>query len=82
MSSEDVSKDNNATNQSGMQISSQADQSSYESATVRINKSGHGKNAVKWSKLRTPVLPDMTADKATPVVLDKPPLPSQQKKPR
>ena len=46
------------------------------------NRSGHSRSSVEWGKLRTPVLPDITIVKATPIVLGKPPRPTQQKKPR
>ena len=78
ISSEDAQQKDNAINHSRMQSSLHADQSSYETVTGAKNKS-----AFEWGKLRTPVLPDTTTEKATPVVFGKPPLPpTQQKKPR
>ena len=72
----------NATNQSRMQGSLQGGESLHETVTEIRNKSGHSRSAVKWGKLRTPVLPDTTTVKATPVLLRKPAIPVQQKKTR
>ena len=52
-----------------------------DTVSVAENKSGHSRSSVEWGKLRTPILPEVTIVKATPIVLDKPPRPTPQKKP-
>ena len=47
-------------------------QSSQENESVRKE---NDRNSGEWGKLRTPVLPDTTTVRATPVVLGKPPIP-------
>ena len=45
------------------------------------DRSAHGRRPAEWNKLRTPVLPDASTVKATPVVLArKPPIPHNRKK--
>ena len=54
------------------------DEVTYEVSDVS-HKNHSTRDSVGWSKIQTPVLPDVAIAKATPVVLAKPPSPSQHR---
>ena len=62
------------TSQDEQEIQNQRPMQSQENESVR-KKNDRSRNSGEWGKLRTPVLPDTTTVRATPVALGKPPIP-------